>query len=193
VKNYVAIRIGDKPESDFNDPIGLLEDCHRRIEKFLDVLVSLANQSQGKALTSEQRAAAETSLRYFREAAPRHTADEEQSLFPRLRASQHQDAAEILSSLDHLHTDHASAVINHQAVDELFRRWLTDGVLTTQDFTHLTSLLQSLRDMYAEHIREEETQLFPNAARLLTTSDLQAVGSEMAKRRGLSFTAKLNN
>jgi hemerythrin-like domain-containing protein len=50
-------------------------------------------------------------------------------------------------------------------------------------------LLHSLRDTYARHIKEEETQVFPKAARLLTTSDLQAVGSEMAKRRGLPFAA----
>lgn len=44
----MAITIGDKPDRDFNDPIGMLEDCHRRIEKFLDVLLTLADQAQGK-------------------------------------------------------------------------------------------------------------------------------------------------
>jgi len=36
-------------------------------------------------LTEETRAALESALRYFREAAPKHTADEEESLFPRMR------------------------------------------------------------------------------------------------------------
>jgi hypothetical protein len=36
-------------------------------------------------LNEEQRGAFEAALRYFREAAPKHTADEEESLFPRLR------------------------------------------------------------------------------------------------------------
>jgi hemerythrin-like domain-containing protein len=184
----VAIIIGNKPGSDFNDPIGLLEDCHRRIEKFLNVLVTLADQSQGNALTAEERAAAETSLRYFREAAPKHTADEEESLFPRLRSLQNYGTTE-LAKLDNLHTDHGAAEENHRAVDELFRRWLTDDGLPAGDLTRLKSLLHSLRDAYAHHIKEEETLVFPNAAKLLTTSDLQAVGSEMAKRRGLSFAA----
>lgn len=188
----MAIIIGDKPDSDFNDPIGLLEDCHRRIEKFLDVLVTIADESQGKALTTEQRAAAETSLRYFREAAPKHTADEEESLFPRLRALQNFGTTELLS-LDDLHTDHVTADKNHRAVEELFRQWLTGGVLAPDEFSRLTSLLYSLRDKYVRHIREEETQVFPNAARVLTTSELQAVGSEMARRRGLSPAASPNN
>jgi len=182
----VAILIGDKPESDFNDPIGLLEDCHRRIEKFLNVLLTLAEQAQGKQLTNEQRVAIETSLQYFRIAAPKHTADEEESLFPRMRASPHPRAKELLSELDHLHTDHVTADQNHRGVDELFRRWLADGFLSAPELVRLTSLLQSLRDNYARHIKEEETQLFPNAARILTNNELEAVGVEMARRRGLS-------
>lgn len=181
----MAIIIGDKPDSDFNDPIGLLEDCHRRIEKFLDVLLTLAGQAKGNPLTNEQRAAVETSLQYFREAAPKHTADEEESLFPRMRASQLHEAREIRSDLDHLHTDHVLAQQNHQASDELFRRWLANGFLSGPDSINLISLLHSLRDTYARHIKEEETQIFPNAARLLTSFDLKAVGLEMAKRRGL--------
>jgi hemerythrin-like domain-containing protein len=182
----MAILIGAQPESDFNDPIGLLKDCHRRIEKFLEVLLTIAGQAQGNELTNEHRAAVETSLQYFREAAPRHTADEEESLFPRLRASQQDEVKEILSELDHLHTDHVTADQNHRDVDELFRRWLADGFLSAPEFVRLTSLLRSLRDTYARHIEEEETQVFPNAASILTNLDLKAIGTEMATRRGLS-------
>jgi hemerythrin-like domain-containing protein len=182
----MAITIGDKPDRDFDDPIGLLEDCHRRIEKFLDVLLTLATEAQGNTLTHEQRAAVEISLRYFREAAPKHTADEEESLFPRMRASQHREAKEILSDLDRLHTDHVVANQNHRTVDQLFGRWLADGRLSGSEFNRLSSLLHMLRDTYARHIKEEETQVFPNATRILTQSDLRAVGFEMAKRRSLS-------
>ena len=79
----MPIVIGAKGESDFTDPIGMLGDCHRRIERFLNVLVSVAEQARGEAMNAEQHSALET-LRYFREAAPKHTADEEESLFPRL-------------------------------------------------------------------------------------------------------------
>ena len=186
----MAIIIGDKPDSDFSDPIGMLKDCHRRIEKFLDVLLSIADQVQGNTLSDDQRAAIEKSLRYFRENAPKHTADEEESLFPRMRASQHHEAREILANLDHLETDHLAADQIHRAVAELFRQWLSDNVLSAPDHIQLTSFLRLLRDTYTRHINEEETQIFPNAAKILTTLDLKGVGVEMAKRRGLSGPAE---
>ena len=75
--------IGARPESTFADPIGLLMDCHRRIERFLTVLVQLSGKG---TLTDEQCTALETALRYLGEAAPKHTAHEEESLFPRPRS-----------------------------------------------------------------------------------------------------------
>jgi hemerythrin-like domain-containing protein len=78
--------IGAKRESDFTDPVGMLGDCHRRIVRFLHILVSLAIEESGGPLSDQQRTLLATSLRYFREAAPKHTADEEESLFPRLRS-----------------------------------------------------------------------------------------------------------
>jgi hypothetical protein len=78
----VHIVIGAKRESDFTDPIGMLGDCHRRIERFLDVLVRVAEQAHGEALNEEQRGALDTALHYFRDAAPKHTADEKESRFP---------------------------------------------------------------------------------------------------------------
>src|SRR4051812_29901771 len=107
----MPIVIGAKPESNFTDPLGLLTDCHRRIERFLYVLVRIGAETGGGPLTPEQRTALETALRYFREAAPKHTADEENSLFPRLRAL---SAAEELGSLeaDHQHADRAHAEVD---------------------------------------------------------------------------------
>lgn len=181
----MAIRIGDKIGSGFDDPIGLLQDCHRRIEKFLDVLLTLAAEAQGHSLTNEQRTAIETALQYFAQAAPKHTADEEESLFPRLRASQHHEAKAVLSSLDDLHTDHVAADQTHRTIDELFRQWLAEGSLSAPDSSRLSALLHDLRDAYARHIKEEEAHVFPNAATLLADFELREIGLEMAKRRGV--------
>jgi hypothetical protein len=81
----VPIVIGAKRESDFKDPIGMPGDCYRRIERFLHALFTLANDAKGGPLTNEQQAALAISLRCFREAAPKHTAGEEETLFPTLR------------------------------------------------------------------------------------------------------------
>jgi hemerythrin-like domain-containing protein len=93
----MPIVIGAKPESNFTNPIGLLTDCHRRIERFLSVLLQVSTTARGGELTLEQRTALETALRYFHDAAPKHTADEEQSLFPRLRQMDRPEVKEMLA------------------------------------------------------------------------------------------------
>jgi len=81
----MAVQIGAKPDSGFDDPIGMLTDCHRRIEQFLEILVVVAHRAQRRALNDEESAAVRSALDYFRIGGQRHTADEELSLFPRLR------------------------------------------------------------------------------------------------------------
>lgn len=70
----MPVQIGAKAHS-FLDPTGLLSDCHRRIEMFLGSLQSVA-EIIDRPLTAETRAALESVLRYFRESAPKHTADD---------------------------------------------------------------------------------------------------------------------
>jgi hypothetical protein len=44
----MPIVIGAKRESDFTDPIGMLSDCHRRIEMFLNVWCAWLNWRTAK-------------------------------------------------------------------------------------------------------------------------------------------------
>ena len=68
----MPIKIGAKPSPDFSNPIELLIDCHRRIERFLAVLLKVAADAKGGAMTQQQRREWEQALDYFRNAAPRH-------------------------------------------------------------------------------------------------------------------------
>ena len=81
----MGIQIGARPDSGFDDPLGMLKDCHRRIEQFLNILCLVVERAPGRALTQEESAAVQAALQYFRVGGQRHTADEEQSLFPRMR------------------------------------------------------------------------------------------------------------
>ena len=99
----------------------MLGDCHRRIVRYLHVLVVLATQQKGGQLSDEQRALLSTSLRYFREAAPKHTADEEESLFPRLRRIESPDIEAVLARIESLEQDHECADRSHVEVDRLGR------------------------------------------------------------------------
>jgi hemerythrin-like domain-containing protein len=180
----MPITIGAKQESGFNDPIGLLADCHRRIERFLSVLIKVSEQGGG-ALSAEQRAALDTALRYFREAAPKHTADEEETLFPRLRGMDNPEVRGVLERVDALEQDHVQADRRHREVERLGQQWLACGTLSTPDAARLSVLLNELATLYRGHIAVEEQELFPVAARVLEEGERRAIGGEMAARRGL--------
>jgi hemerythrin-like domain-containing protein len=161
----------------------MLGDCHRRIEMFLNVLVRLAEEAQGADLGPEQRGALETALRYFREAAPKHTADEEESLFPRLRQLGNARVGALLARIESLEEEHVCADRSHAEVDELGRRWLRDGMLPLASASRLLMLVIQLRDLYQHHIAMEDNEVFPAAAAALSAADQKAIGSEMAARR----------
>lgn len=185
----MPIVIGAKRGSDFTDPVGMLGDCHRRIVRFLQVLVSLATQENGGALSDQQRTLLATSLRYFREAAPKHTADEEESLFPRLRRLDVPGIEAVLSRIDSLEQDHECAERSHAEVDRLGQLWLTNGRLSPEDASQLSTLLNQLAALYRHHIGTEDTEVFPFAANVLSPACRQAIGAEMAARRGFAGAA----
>lgn len=187
----MPIIIGAKQESGFDDPIGLLGDCHRRIERFLSALLLVADQARGGPLNNDQRTALEKSLRYFSESAPRHTADEEESLFPRLNNGG-ADWADTLASITELEQEHIQAGIYHQTVDGLGRRWLADGHLAASDFERLLIALTALDLLYRRHIKAEESIVFPFAARVLSHTQKASIGIEMASRRGIQQKEQRN-
>jgi hemerythrin-like domain-containing protein len=165
--------------------LGLLSDCHRRIERFLEMLQKVAGQGAPSALNDEQRRAVDAALEYFRTAAPRHTADEEESLFPMLRAAGSADAKAALQVVESLEQDHAAATLAHAEVDRLFGVWIGQGGLGESQAKKLSLLLRELREMYRQHIAVEDNDLFPLAARVLGPEQLKELGKQMAQRRGL--------
>jgi len=92
----MPVQIGAKAHN-FTDPTGLLSDCHRRVEMFLGMLQAVGEVIDQPAAEETSRSL-ESAIRYFGEAAPKHTADEEDSLFPRLRQLDH---PEIHSAFQH--------------------------------------------------------------------------------------------
>ncbi len=172
----MPVVLGGKPQAGFGDPFGLLWDCHRRIESFLGVLIKAAEIG---TLDEASFRSLEAALDYFRDAAPRHTADEEESLFPRMRA-----AGAGLEMMAELEADHARADRLHARLDKLGRRWLAAGELAPEELAEFGRLSGELREMYARHIGVEDEQVFPLARRVLDREAAAAIGREMARRRG---------
>lgn len=177
----MGIQIGAKPDSGFDDPIGMLADCHRRIEHFLNILCVVAERASGRAMNEEESAAVQAALQYFRVGGQRHNADEEESVFPRLRASaQPEDLREIES----LESDHKDAGTLHEAVERLYQTWADAKALSGADQASLVSATERLKRLYTEHIRLEEQVVFPRASRLLSRAAIEAIGEEFRTRRG---------
>lgn len=185
----MPITIGKKTESDYSNPLGLLSDCHRRIEGFLDVLIEIAKKAGGGKLNEDQRHALEVAVRYFREAAPKHTRDEEESLFPRMLASADERARSALALLDELHNDHTLADASHAEVETLASQWLSEGTLPVQSVGRLRELLDQLHDTYQRHIPIEDHEVFPLAGKILSNTELTNIGREMASRRSIDLDA----
>jgi hemerythrin-like domain-containing protein len=183
----MPVTLGAKPAHGFDQPLGLLSDCHRRIERFLDILIQVTQTRAGGEPTEPEREALETALKYFEQAAPRHTRDEEDSLFPRLRqAAQagNEQAKTVLAKVEALEHDHVTADAAHLEVNDLVRRWLQEGQLAAEQASHLAAKLGQLRDIYQRHLITEDQEVFPLAGQVLSNEQLQQVGQEMAARRG---------
>ncbi len=176
----MAIQIGAKPDSGFDDPIGMLKDCHRRIEHFLNILCTVAERVGDRSLTEEEHSAVKAALQYFHTGGERHTLDEEESLFPRLASAAGEDDRRMMERLE---GDHAHASELHASVDWLYTSWITDGVLERADQERLLSRTASLRQLYKDHIEMEENVVFPRAVEMLDGDALAAIGNEFSARR----------
>jgi len=177
----MPVQIGAKAHH-FNDPTGLLSDCHRRIEMFLGSLEAVATVIDHPP-TEDVRRALESALRYFSQPAPKHTADEEQSLFPRPRDSANPEVASALSRLDELEAEHRWADPLHADVERLGVKYLSEGSLSSPDVERFRTAIRDLRSMYEKHIGPEDHIICPLAARTLTERDRSDSAHEMARRR----------
>lgn len=183
----MLLQIGQKPESDFHHPIGMLEDCHKRILYFLKSLIRAVTEADAQAIDPEHRVTLEKALRYFRESAPRHTADEEESLFPRLRRIDAPEIEAVFRKIDRLENEHRWADQQHLEADTICRRWLETGSIPKDDRERLKTILSPLVGFYEQHIRMEEAEVFTAARNLITDAEKEAIGGEMARRRGLTM------
>lgn len=160
-----------------------MSDCHRRIEMFLGVLEQIGHSGE---LSQEKSGALEGALRYFSTAAPKHTADEEVSLFPRLRRHGTPEVEALMNEVERLEREHDRAESLHAEIDAIGQRWLGDGVISEADRNRFQTAIVELKRMYAEHIALEDRVIFPLSGRTLTKEEQREIGTEMAIRRGVA-------
>jgi hemerythrin-like domain-containing protein len=168
----------------YDDPVGMLQGCHRRIEKKLATLRTLCKHLTANGIGAEASVAAQAVLRYFNTAAAYHHEDEENDLMPILdrRVSDASDRARLQAVQVRVHED-------HREIERVWARLrkplegIADGLMRTIPETDV----QALASLYRRHIEAEETVLLPLAQRWMTPHDLAALGRAMATRRGAAF------
>lgn len=184
----MAVQIGGDVH-DFSDPTGFLADCHRRIEMFLGALEAVSTVID-QPLTEETRRALDSALRYFREAAPKHNADEEESLFPRMREIRDPEVRSAVAKIDKLEEEHRWAAPLHSEVERMGTIYLSGKSLSPEEVEGFRKAVTELASMYREHIRVEEEVVFPAAARRLSKDEQAAIGTEMAARRSVQVPGR---
>lgn len=167
------------PAAGFGQPFEMLEACHERIERMLALLARLrAHLAQHGADTQAQQAARDI-LRYFDQAAPLHHQDEELHVFPPLLAG---GDARVAGLVQRLQQDHRAMEARWRDARQVLLR-IADGTLPALGAADTTAL-DGFAGLYEAHLRAEEDIAYPAAQALLDAPTLQAMGEDMARRRG---------
>ena len=168
----------------YDDPLGMLLGCHRRIEKKIGTLKALGTHLSKKGIDAEASTAAQAVLRYFEVAAAHHHADEEHNLFPMLaRRITDPTERERFKALDvQLRAEHREI----ERVWSRLRRPL-EGIAEGLQRQLPETDVHAFATLYARHIRAEESVFRSLTERWLSPTDLLALGRAMAERRGAPY------
>ena len=170
------------PAPGFDTPLAMLSACHRRIERRLEQLGHVVDRlaDPDPSRHAEAHWVLEDVRRHFATSGNHHTDDEELTLFPMLREVEDPALQELL---DVLETDHRVIDAMHVELDVLADRLQTR--ITPEDLDALRALASDLKVHYERHIRQEDEHILPKAASLLTPEQLDKLGFEMRRRRGV--------
>ena len=177
VVNHGGNKIVVPMTTKYANPISFMAEFHHRAERFLSLLITVQRQTHGGLLNDSQYGTLECALRFFKNVAPRHYSDEEESLFPRLQESR------VGTSIRKLCEDHRSMEADLQLLEVLGQRWLFDGSLSEADSLLFGNILSRVSRIFSRHIRQEELLVFPAARETLNESEIVMIGREMAARR----------
>lgn len=171
----------EEPAPGFDDPLGVLRACHRRIAERLDLLERLPEYVQTHGADRAAQSAAQRVLNYFERAAAHHHADEEENLFPMLREARGRPGWDdrVLAALEQLEAEHQRLAWHWAQVQPSL-------VALARGKRGPLPRIEALTQAYLAHMKVEDEVIFPLAARLLGPEELQRLGSAMQKRRGLS-------
>ncbi|WP_123105206.1 hemerythrin domain-containing protein [Acidithiobacillus sulfuriphilus] len=163
------------PPAAFRRPLAVLQACHGLIRNHCDSLERLPDYLIRHGPDERTSTAAQRALRYFRNAAPLHFADEEIDLFPRLLTVLDSREEKLADTILELVAQHGQE-LHDWAVLEPFLETVAAG--ERPSLPDLRGYAAGLR----QHIGIEEMVIYPLASRLDPDS-LTHIGVAMAARR----------
>lgn len=177
------------PSGSFDEPLVLWLACHERVLRFCALLERLRRHVEQRGADDEAATSARSIRRYFNEAAPRHHADEEVDLFPRLlrRLDERPDvlspdaSARTRAALDALTAEHRANEVLWSALDAALEQ-IEQRKAARLDADQVAAFGRT----YRGHIEVEEGIVLSAMKRALAASDWAAIGRAMAARRGLT-------
>jgi len=161
------------------DAISLLLGCHDRIRHFTEVARKLAEHPG--APPNDRADAASRVLRYYTVALPLHEADENQSIYPRLKKAL--PAGALAEANQQMLEQHAGI---DELIAELVPMWQTvksQPEEQTQINDVLSDRTRRLESLWNVHLGLEEDQVVPAMRSYLTPDELNAIKQEMRDRR----------
>ena len=170
-----------------DSPIEMLVACHQKVRHFARLSSKLDAHLETTGADGSAQEAARNILRYFDTAGPLHHQDEEEDLFPALRA-----AAALLGdtpTAQALCGAIAEVQAEHAVLDTLWdevRAWLER--VEQGHSIPAPSGVEIFAVQYPMHAGREEAEIYIHA-RLLTEPQLARIGRRMSERRGLRCDA----
>ncbi|MCW5979641.1 MAG: hemerythrin domain-containing protein [Bryobacteraceae bacterium] len=165
-----------------DQPLEHLVACHRRIEERLEILERAANYLLDRR--EEALEAIENCFRFLDSNGVWHTADEEESVFPRLRGKVKEQEDRFLRELE---ADHREVEGVYEEVKARCRVLSEVVPLKAEDVGSFVEVVRRLCRLYRAHIAAENDQLISVARGVLDAAQLSAISREMKARRGLTL------
>lgn len=165
------------PSAGFDEPFELMTACHGRVQRMLALAARIAERLAASGPDADTAGAARDVIRYFDLAGPAHHEDEERHVLPRLRTLGRGDVA------DRLHDDHLRMEAGWRGVRADLAR-VADGAAPAGDPATWRARWQDFAALYDAHIELEESVAYPEARAGLAPAMIDAMGREMAARRG---------
>ncbi len=173
-------RAGETP-ADFDHPVALLCACHERVRHFAGLVPKIAARLTPGAPDRETSEAAAGVLRYFDVAAQLHHQDEEEDVFPALRAVLRTAADATLSAaMDRLEAEHRTLAVAYAAIKPSLTA-LAKG----EPAMLAPAQAERFAALYPAHADAEEREVFAFLESRLGAATLAAIGRKMAQRRGV--------